>query len=175
MGSPQALQELYVSQLQYVWNSLRRLGVPPSDVEDLAHEVFMRAFRMYDRYDPARPIRPWLFGIAYHVAIDFMRLSRHRTELSQDDGELPAIADPAPGPDQEASRSEERGVLLRLLESMDADRRSVLMLHELSGHSVPEIAEALGVPVNTAYSRLRLARADFEAAVERWQRESGHD
>jgi len=56
---------------------------------------------------------------------------------------------------------------MRALEELDLDRRAVFVMHDIDGHVMPDIAAALGVPLNTAYSRLRLARADFAAAVER--------
>ena len=62
---------LYESEFDYVWNALRRLGIAEAHVEDVAHDVFTTAWKKLADYDPTRPIRPWLFGIAYRLASDF--------------------------------------------------------------------------------------------------------
>ena len=59
------------------------------------------------------------------------------------------------------------------MESVELDCRAVMVMHELEGHSVPHIAEVLGIPLNTAYSRLRLARAEFAKAVARLRPSGG--
>jgi RNA polymerase sigma-70 factor, ECF subfamily len=160
---PLAMRDLYRAELDYVWNALRRLGIRQSDLEDLAQEVFLRAFRDWDRYDPGRPVRPWLFSITYHVAIDFLRLERH---VREEMGSLPEIADHGRRPDEHAAGSQAKSQLNELLAGLSVDRRALIVMHELFGHTVPEIAEALGVPLNTVYSRLRLARADLAALAQ---------
>jgi RNA polymerase sigma-70 factor (ECF subfamily) len=65
------------------------------------------------------------------------------------------------------ARTQERRVLDSILLSMDVDLRTVLVMHELFGHTAPEIAAALAIPMNTVYSRLRLARGDFDSRVRR--------
>src|SRR6266849_1516490 len=64
---------IYGAEFPYVWHSLRRLGVQGRDLEDLTHDVFATAFRRRADYDPSRPMRPWLFGIAFRVASEFRR------------------------------------------------------------------------------------------------------
>jgi RNA polymerase sigma-70 factor, ECF subfamily len=165
-SSAERMRALYEEQIGYVWTALRRLGIYRDDLEDLTQEVFLRVFRDWDRYDQTRAVRPWLFGVAYHVAIDFLRRRKH---VSVAEDELPDLASDRPGPEFDVAQAQERRVLERILLSMDIDRRTVLVMHELLGHPVPEIAAALEVPLNTAYSRLRLARADFDARVQRWK------
>jgi RNA polymerase sigma-70 factor (ECF subfamily) len=63
--------------------------------------------------------------------------------------------------------TEALGVAHRALEAMEIDRRAVFLMHEVDGFSIPEVAEALAVPLNTAYSRLRLARDEFRERVRR--------
>jgi RNA polymerase sigma-70 factor (ECF subfamily) len=170
MDSPSAnaerMRALYKEQLGYVWTALRRLGIHRDDLEDLTQDVFLRVFRDWDRYDQTRAVRPWLFSIAYHLAIDFLR---HQKRVSVAAEELPDLVSDRPGPDFEVAQAQERRVLERILLSIDIDRRTVLVMHDLLGHPVPEIATALEIPLNTAYSRLRLARADFDARVQRWK------
>jgi RNA polymerase sigma-70 factor (ECF subfamily) len=160
------MRALYEEHFGYVWTALRRLGVDREDLEDLTQEVFLRVFREWDRYDQTRAARPWLFGVAYHVAIDFLRRGERVSVAVK---ELPELVSDRPGPELEVAQAQERRVLDRILLSMDIERRTVLVMHDLLGHSVPEIAAALQIPLNTAYSRLRLARADFDARVRCWQ------
>ena len=79
----------------------------------------------------------------------------------------PDAADPRPTADEELAAHEARDLVLRALDTIDLDRRAVLVMNLLDEQPMPEVAEALGIPVNTAYSRLRLAREDFEKAVKR--------
>jgi len=164
--SPEAI---YRAELAYVWHSLRRLGVRPADLEDLTQEVFLRAFRSFADYDPARPLRPWLFAIAYRLAADHRQLARHRYEVGAETSAGVPIdsADTAPGPDAALERRRAQALTLQALEAVALDRRAVFVLHELNGHTIPELAVALEIPLNTAYSRLRLARAEFEKEVRR--------
>jgi RNA polymerase sigma-70 factor, ECF subfamily len=146
----------------YVWNSLRRLGVREADLEDLAHEVFLKVHANLRKFDPARPMRPWLFGFAYRVAADHRRLARNRLEVT---GVHAEAIDSAPGADDRLEAAEQKAFLVRALSEMDLDRRAVLVLHDVDGVPVPEIAGALSIPLNTAYSRLRLAREELAHAV----------
>lgn len=155
---------VFKGQFEYVWHSLRRLGVGERDLEDVAHDVFVAVHRRLDAYDPERPLRPWLFAFACRAAADYRKQARHRTRLSD---KLEAVRDPALAVDEQAIVREELDRVARALDALDLDRRAIFVLHEIDGVSVPEAALALGVPTNTAYSRLRLAREDFEAAVRR--------
>jgi RNA polymerase sigma-70 factor (ECF subfamily) len=147
----------------YVWNSLRRLGVRESDLEDLAHEVFLKVHANLRKFDPTRPMRPWLFGFAYRVVADHRRLARNRLEVT---GVHAEAIDSTPRADERLQAAEQKAFLDRALAEMDLDRRAVLVLHDVDGVPVPEIARALGVPLNTAYSRLRLAREELARAVK---------
>lgn len=154
---------LYEAQFSYVWHALRRLGVPDRDREDLCHDVFVVLYRTWPDYDTARPLRPWLFGIAFRVASDYRRRARHRFEVP---GECD-VAATAPTADEHVAVAEQRRLIEEALATLDLDRRAVFVMHELDGHAMPEIALALAVPLNTCYSRLRLARQQFAAAIRR--------
>jgi RNA polymerase sigma-70 factor, ECF subfamily len=157
-------RSLFEEHLDYVWNSLRRLGVPPRDIEDLAHDVFLKVYVQLDRYEPRRPIRPWLFGFAFRVASDYRRLARNRLELLDVPVERSA-SDPNPLEHLEAA---EAMILAEaIVGRIDLLPRAVFILHELDECPIPEIAEVFGIPVATAYSRLRLARKQFSQAVDR--------
>jgi RNA polymerase sigma-70 factor (ECF subfamily) len=157
---------VYAAELGYVWSTLRRLGVQERDLEDVCHDVFVVVFRNLAVYDARRPIRPWLFGISFRVASDYRRSARHRREVP---GTTREVACSSPPADEVMVRHERQRLVLRALEALELDRRAVFVMHDIDGHVMPDIAAALGIPLNTAYSRLRLARADFATAVRRAQ------
>lgn len=156
------LSAIFDQHFDYVWNTLYRLGVRAADLEDLAHEVFLKVHARLDDYDEERPIRPWLFGFAYRVASDHRRLARHRVEVL---GLAVDPVDPVRPADETVHAGEERELVAAALEMIAIERRAVLLLHDAEEVPVPAIARELGIPVNTAYSRLRIARTELAAAV----------
>ena len=161
---------IFDENFDYVWNTLRRFGVREADLEDLVQDVFLKIHVRSADYDAARPLRPWLFGFAYRVAADYRRLARHRVESHTASGE---VASGEPSVDERIESREERNLVRQALESVELDRRAVLVLHDLDEVPVPEVALALGIPLNTAYSRLRLARAELAAAAKRLRKTQG--
>src|SRR5438552_2588961 len=85
------LRALFDAHAGYVWSTLRRLGVPSADLEDLTHDVFLQVYRRLDVYDPLRPVRPWLFGFAYRIASQHRRRAHRRHET-------PGAPEAAPAP-----------------------------------------------------------------------------
>jgi len=152
-------QTVYTRELSYVLHTLRRLGVAPGELEDVTHDCFVAIYRHWSAYDPARPLRPWLFGFAFRTAADHRKLARHRYEAGAPSHEH---ADERPRPDELVEEERLRQALLLALDAMDFEKRSVIVMHDVEGMPVPEMARLLGVPLNTAYSRLRLARAELE-------------
>jgi RNA polymerase sigma-70 factor (ECF subfamily) len=159
------LEELYQRQFDYVWQTLRRLGVRPDDLEDVAHDVFVVVHRRLVDYDPTRPVRPWLFGIAYRVASEHRRRPPATSRTAAPGVEVAEIPDSGPSPERVLAGEEARRQVARALEKLPLEQRAVFVLHDIDGVSAPEIARALEVPLNTVYSRLRLAREKFLAAV----------
>ena len=160
-------EALFDAELDYVWNALRRLGVREADLDDQVNEVFLRVHGQLDRYDPARPIRPWLFAFAVRVAAEHRRLARNQRELLGVPLEAP---DPAPGPDEQTEQNEARALVLSALDTLAPDQRAVFVALDIEGHSGVEVAEALGISVNTVYSRQRLAREKFTNSLRRLQK-----
>jgi RNA polymerase sigma-70 factor (ECF subfamily) len=164
------LATIFDEHFDYVWATLRRLGVRDADREDLVHEVFLKVHARLPDYDPKRPLRPWLFGFAYRVAADHHRLARHRLEVL---GEPADAAAATPTADERVAAFEERALLLEALKSLNLDQRSVLILHDLDETPIPEIAAMLDIPINTAYSRLRLAREQLATTAQRLRNTRG--
>lgn len=155
---------IFETEFEYVWHSLRRLGVRERDVDDVTHDTFIVVYRTLDQYDPGRPLRPWLFGIAARHAANYRRRAHHRGDVMEPAAE---VADQSRGADEALASRQAVDLVQAALDALDDDRRNVFVLHELDGTSVPDIAAALSIPLNTAYSRLRLAREHFSAAVRR--------
>jgi RNA polymerase sigma-70 factor (ECF subfamily) len=169
-AAPDRFRETFERELDYVWTTLRRLGVRDADLEDVAHEVFLRVHRRFADYDPARPMRPWLFGFALRVAADYRKLARHRHEVW---AEADEVVDPAPLADEQLATLDARALVARALEALDLDKRAVFVAHDLDGLPAQEIAAALDLPLFTVYSRLRVARERFKAAVKRLETKRG--
>jgi RNA polymerase sigma-70 factor, ECF subfamily len=163
---------IYESDFSFVCKSLRRLGAAPSDVGDLAQEVFLVVLRRLCDFDPSRPLRPWLFGIAYRVFIDDLRLARRKREVleTREPDADSGHGDHAAG---DGAEGERRALVLAALLALDIEQRAVLVLHDIEEFTMPEIADALAVPLNTGYSRLRLARERFSREVRRLRKKRG--
>lgn len=166
-------REVYEAWFDYVWRTLKRLGVREAELEDAAQEVFMVVHRRLEDYDPRRPLRPWLVGIAYKVAARERRRPRHARERALDEQMLSAQVARAPDPERVVQARQRRARVIAALDTLDADRRVIFVMHELDGIPCPEIGEALGVPLNTVYSRLRIARLRFKAALDRLRLRGG--
>ena len=155
--------QIYASELSFVWNLVRRFGVPQEHMEDVAQDVFMVVYRKLGEFDRSRSIRSWLYGIAYRTS-----LSSFRKEGRHAHGELEEDALVAAGDDGETKigRQEDDEVVRKAISTIPPDRRGVFVLHELEERTMPEISAALDLKLNTAYSRLRLARRDFRVACQ---------
>jgi RNA polymerase sigma-70 factor (ECF subfamily) len=162
-SEPPTFEGVYRSEIGYVLNSLRRLGVSEAELEDVAHDVFVAVHRHFAEYDGARPVRPWLFAFVYRIARDHRRLARHHREVGAIEHESASLE---PLPDEAVDDERLRAALLGALEALDFDKRSLIVMHDIDGMPVTEIARLLEVPLNTAYSRVRLARAALEKQLE---------
>jgi RNA polymerase sigma-70 factor (ECF subfamily) len=161
--SPPALDSETVvrENYEYVWRSLARLGVPYRDIEDLTQEVFLTVHHRLSSFDASRPLRPWLFGIAYNVMRADRRLARNKYERA--DAEL----DSSPATDTRQQALDAMHVVHTALRELDPERRAVFIMYELDGLDAAAIADELEIPRNTVYSRLRVAREEFTRAVEK--------
>lgn len=166
VASAPKLEAIYDEYFDFVWRSLRRLGVAAGLLDDALQDVFLVVHRRLAEFEQRSSLKTWLFGICLRVASDYARRGRSRPVLA----ELGELADAlALDPLEQAARSEAVAFLDRQLDALDPDKRAVFILGELEGMSCPEIAEAVGANVNTVTSRLKAARAQFEAAVRRHQ------
>jgi len=159
-----SFSSIFARDLGYVWTSLRRLGVPNRDLEDLSHDVFFRVYQRLADYDRARPFRPWLFGFCFRVASDYRRRFANQREIL---GAELEPTDSSPDALERLLQAEATTLAQLVLQSLEFERRAVFVMHEIDGCPIPEVADTLGIPVNTAYSRLRLAREQFADGLRR--------
>lgn len=154
------VQAIFREHAAFVLRVVRRLGVAPRDVEDVAQEVFVVVHRKLSTFSGESSMRTWLFGIASRVASDHRRRAHVRRE---------ALDEEAPLMVTEATQAEElherqlRHNLDLALDQLDDAKRAVFVLYEMEGIPMSEIAESLGCPLPTAYSRLREARERIRA------------
>jgi RNA polymerase sigma-70 factor (ECF subfamily) len=157
-----ATARVYEEHFDYVWRSLRRLGVPPAAVDDAVQEVFLVVHRRIPEFDGRASIKTWLFAIALRVA------PKHRRRFHPSDGVVDVEpASTAAAPDEALASARAAQTLYAILSELEETRRETFVMAELEELPAKDIAELTGTPVNTVYSRLRLARRDFNAAVAR--------
>lgn len=157
-----SFRAIFDAEFEWVCRTLRRLGVRQSDLEDAAQETFLAVAGRFGEYDPARPLRPWLFGFAMRIAANHRRKKKDDSTDAADD-----VASSAATPEREAELSQAKDLALRALEKIDDDRRAIFVMHDIEGFGAPDISALLSLPQNTVYSRLRVARAEFEGAIKR--------
>ena len=156
--------------VDFVWKTLQRLGVRPSDLEDAMQDVFVVVHRRLDSFNGSSLLTTWLFGICLRVAVAHRRRGHVRREQTGAELEISLEADSEAGPEALAMALQRRRQLELVLDSLEPQRRAVFTMFELEDMSAPAIARTLGVPLGTVYSRLSAARADFKKAFERLRR-----
>lgn len=161
-----SLAEIFREYAPFVWRGLRRLGVPESDVEDVCQEVFVVVHRKLGDFEGRSSLRTWIYGICARTASDYRRSGRVRREVVTD---APPEAAHEGGQHDALALKQARAALDRILDDLDDDKRSVFVLYEIEELTMAEVAEALGCPLQTAYSRLHAARKLVEAGVARAQ------
>jgi RNA polymerase sigma-70 factor, ECF subfamily len=162
--------EIYDSCFAFTWRTARRLGTPEANLDDVVQEIFMVAHRRLKEFEGRSSLKTWIYGIVFNVVRAHRRElgTKHPHTLHDERRADPDIVvDTSDGPHEQATKSEAARVIDRFLEKLDDERRAVFVLAELEQMSAPEIATLLDVPLNTVYSRLRLARLEFSKAVAR--------
>jgi RNA polymerase sigma-70 factor (ECF subfamily) len=155
-----------------VWRTLWRCGVPRGSVDDAAQQVFLVATRKLDQIDPATE-RAYLLGIAVRVAADARRSQRRLREVPHDDEDGAPLGLEGPAtPEELVDQKRARELLDTVLASMPEELRDALVLFEIEGVPIAQIAEALEIPVGTVGSRIRRARDLFQKKVDRLVRAS---
>lgn len=155
------LADVYRAHAGFVWRVVRRLGVPEAALEDVVHDVFLVVHRRLHEYDGRAAMTTWLFGIARGVA------ANHRRGRERAERKLAVVPPPSEAIDPESgvARNQAAEFVRAFLDGLDEERRMLFYLADVEGMKVPEIADALGLNLNTAYSRLRATRELFHRAL----------
>jgi RNA polymerase sigma-70 factor (ECF subfamily) len=173
---PPAFAQLYQEQFDFVWKSARRLGVGGASIEDFVQEVFVIVHRRLSGFEGRSSLRTWLYGIVLravreHHRVTF-RANARRGVASE--GLWQAQVDAGALPDEQFAQAQAVQILEQILDDLAPERREVFVMAEFEQMTIPEIAALTGEKVNTVYSRLRLAREEFERSVARRRaREAG--
>jgi RNA polymerase sigma-70 factor (ECF subfamily) len=134
-----------------------------TDAEDAAQETFVRAFVHRERFDPDRPLLPWLMTIAKRICID--RVRKHKPELDEEIERAPD-RDPAANAEQTASTREELRRLQSALAQLPEGQREALVLFHMEGMPYKDIATTLDVPVGTVMTWLHRGRTRLQTMLE---------
>jgi RNA polymerase sigma-70 factor, ECF subfamily len=160
-GDTGALGELYDLHCRSLRRFLVRATADAEDVDDLVHATFLAAAKACSRYDGRLSCRPWLMGIAARLLRRRRRtFARVLAFVSSLGSHQPAAADPRP-------LLQARTDVGRALGAISEAKRITFLMAEVEGLTCPEIAEALGIPVGTVWTRLHAARQELRRALQR--------
>lgn len=155
------------AHFDFIWRSLRGLGVPPASIDDAAQQVFLTASQKLDAIAVGSE-RAFLFATARGIASNARRSQRRSREVLDEDA-IASEVDRAPDPEQAAVGRQRRRILDGILDGLTDDLREVFVLYELEGQTMAEIATLVGAPMGTVASRLRRAREEFRLAAHAHQ------
>ena len=158
--------EVFEREVDYLFNTLRRLGVSPAEAEDLAQEVFVVLHRHWPTFDTSRPIRPYLFGIAVRIVAAHRRRYSRETLFAEVDTQ-----DCGASPESSLQHKESVALLTAALERVPLSRSAVIILHDLDEVPVAEIARNLAITRFGVYSRLRRGRRELASVTRRLLKE----
>ena len=166
---PPKFRAVYDQYFDFVWTCTRRFGVPLEAIDDVVQEVFIVVHSRLETLERPASLRSWLYSVVRRTVSTYHRSRQTRTARESSDLPFDESADILqPSPLDLAVLKDKMELLWRVLGQLDSAKREVLILAELEEMTAPEIAEAVGIPLNTAYSRLRLARAEFNEVFSRY-------
>ena len=152
-GSAPSVRQVFDEHARYIWRALRHLGVAEAEIADVSQEVFITVHKKLADFEGRSSLRTWLYGICLRVSSDHRRRAYVRRESPAAEPWGAGCPPEDPGPDLE-----DRATLRALLGVLDPEKRAVLVLYEVEGFTMKEVAEIIECPLQTAYSRLHAAR-----------------
>ena len=174
-GDKQAFGRLVEAFQDRIYGYLARMLGDPDEAEDVAQEVFVRAFRSLGRFRGASSFHTWLYRIASNLAIDVARKRKRQSntaysldapvELGDEEYERD-IPDESRAPDQVSEQKQVQSVVRQAVMDLPGKLRDVMVLYELQGESYEDIADILDVPLGTVKSRLFNARGQLKKRLE---------
>ena len=168
-GEPRlSVTQVHERHGDFVWRTLYRMGVRPPHVEDVYQEVFLVVHRRLRSFNGQCAITTWLYEICFRVAAGYRRKAHfRREELIPDWSELETVSSPGPSPEGQLLTARRAKQLEQLLDTFPLEYRAVFVMFEIEGLTSEQIAESLGAPLGTVYSRLYRARKRFARALAR--------
>ena len=157
---------VYERELDYLFETLERLGASPREIEDLAQEVFMILHRNWPTLDLSRPLRPYIFGVAFRIVCAHRRRRNREIPYAYLEAEDDALS-----PEGSLQSKQSVQLLLAALDTVPLQRRAVVIMHDLDGFPMVEVAAKLSLTRFGAYARLRKARKELASALRRLLRE----
>ena len=158
-GEESAIDELFSRVWPLVWHWAYGVTGERMLADHVAQDAILRAFGALDRFDPARPFRPWLKRITVNVAIDELRRERRQERTRAWMAELRVVAPFEADPQL-------LDTLVRAVRELPERQRTVVVLHYWLDTGVEEIAAILEIPIGTVLSRLSRARATLRDRLE---------
>jgi RNA polymerase sigma-70 factor (ECF subfamily) len=160
------LPQIYEQHADFVWRTVRRLGVAEAEAGDAVQDVFLLVHAHLSEFEGRSSLKTWLFAISRSVARQRRMSARRAPALYAEGGVDDALdlrADVARG----AEHNEKVALLAAILMPLPPEQRNVFILFEIEEWTGQEISEALTIPIGTVYSRLELARKAFRAGLQR--------
>jgi RNA polymerase sigma-70 factor, ECF subfamily len=164
----QAFRAFYAEHFSFVWRCLGALGVPMASQDDAAQEVFVVVHRRLPEFRGESSVRTWLYGIVRNVASNVRRSQRRKGGLAELQGDEQSEQ---PDPLRNLETREAADFVQRFLRDLEDHKRDLFVLAVIEQLSMPEVAPILGVPLNTAYTRLRALRSEFQSALAQYRAE----
>jgi RNA polymerase sigma-70 factor (ECF subfamily) len=166
-GDPRAFEDLVIAYQHRIFGVALRMLRSRAEAEDVAQETFLRAHRALGEFRGEARLGTWLYAIASRLCLNRLASAERRYLRGDEDAMLRF---PAEGADAAAAleRTEVAAALHDAIAALPEERRIVVILRDLEGLTYEEIAEALGLELNTVRTRLHRARLDLKAKLERW-------
>jgi RNA polymerase sigma-70 factor (ECF subfamily) len=159
-NEPESVAAIVREHADFVWRTLRFLGVRHADLDDACQEVFIVVLRKLESLEKRSSLKAWLRGICVKKAAAYRRRAHVQREVSVAE---PAEERLASTPESHVTQREKLDLLERALETLSEEQRAVFVLYEIEGLPMKAVAEAVGCPLQTAYSRHRVAREQVAA------------
>lgn len=164
-------REIYENWFEHILKWLYAFGVPSSDTEDLAQEIFLVVRRKLSRFDGTN-LAGWLYRITQLTVRDHRRRSWFKNlVVRRREIDMSELSHGGESPERRYEQRENRRIFQELMDKMSEKRRTTFVLFEVEGYSGQEIAEMHDVPLGTVWTRLHHARKDFRRLVKSRRRE----
>ena len=178
-GDPAAFAELIGRYEERILRLVRGM-VPAADVEDVAQEAFLKAFRKLHLFDGRSSFYTWIYRIAVNHITNYLKKERRRrwvnlldrtvSDVVHDEGADPSYVDrvKSPGPDQKMEANERAQIVWAAVRSLSIKYRVPLVLFHYEGLSYNDIAESMGLSLSAVESRIHRAKKQLIKKLEPW-------